>query len=163
MHVGTLRDETIMTVVDLEPSHATTDLSAVTGKLSFPAQPSSPAKAREFADLCLDMWELAALADPVDTIVSELVTNACMHTKTPWVLVTLYIDPRENVLCIEVLDYDRTRKSDPSTWLSEPDPLAEGGRGLWLVAHMAAASWTEFAPDAGYRRHAWVSLTHRPR
>lgn len=84
-------------------------------------------------------------------MVSELVTNAVVHARSEVTLV-LHIKARGTVR-IEVSDNDtRPPRIDP------PDDASLGGRGLHLIAAMAAEhGW--FLTDRG--KTVWAELTVR--
>ncbi|MQS11221.1 ATP-binding protein [Streptomyces kaniharaensis] len=69
-----------------------------------------------------------------ELVLSELVTNAVLHAKTPsGRLIYIQFELHPDALRVEVHDADATRPTArPST---EHD---EAGRGLWLVSQLAA-------------------------
>ncbi|OEJ21129.1 hypothetical protein BGK67_34920 (plasmid) [Streptomyces subrutilus] len=91
-----------------------------------------PGQMRRIATAYLRLWKLSELADAARVLVSELVTNAFQHGAGEVVDVRLYFTAAH--LCIEV--------DDGSPWVPRryPDePLAQGGRGLFLVDGLADA------------------------
>lgn len=127
---------------------------------TLPRRPSSPGRARQQVRGVLAAWGLAATdtADGVELIVSELVTNAVVHTSTSSVRLRLSLTA-DGVL-VTVFDEGPGPPGAPG----KPDLEAacgEGGRGLFLI-DQTATSW-------GVRRLAagtvvWARLdgpTHR--
>jgi anti-sigma regulatory factor (Ser/Thr protein kinase) len=92
-----------------------------------------PGAARHARDVvsetCL-RWELPHLLGPVTLVVSELVTNAVVHARSP---VTLRIRLRPRHLYLAVFDDDQ---AEP-VLRAHPATDASGGRGLHLVEHVA--------------------------
>ncbi|GLW05921.1 hypothetical protein Misp01_10510 [Microtetraspora sp. NBRC 13810] len=86
-------------------------------------------QARAFARAALTRWRLDAVAPTVELLVSELVTNAIRHARRP---IGLRLARDGGLLC-EVSDGDATMPE-----LRQPDPTAENGRGLHLVAAFSA-------------------------
>jgi anti-sigma regulatory factor (Ser/Thr protein kinase) len=118
----------------------------------LPYQAAAVPQARRVLRECLS---LARLPDDTrgvsELLVSELVTNAVKYGKPPvWLLVEL----RPGLVHASV--------SDTSTELPtrrDPDPDAEGGRGL-LVLDALAGSWGAVAVEGG--KYLWFDLPVRP-
>ena len=92
----------------------------------------SPAEARTFVAVALS-GRCPAAVDTATLLVSELVTNAMMHTDTMPITVEVTIDH----------DLAHLAVSDDSPFVPSPrplDPLKAGGFGLNLV-EMVAARW----------------------
>jgi hypothetical protein len=104
---------------------------ALTGDLRLAGQ------ARRFTRAKLESWGLAALVEPAELLVSELVANALMHTARPRQL-RLFCD---RTLTVEVADSDVR----PPIARQMTD-YGEGGRGIRLVEELA---------------HRWGSRTTR--
>lgn len=86
----------------------------------------------------LGEWELAALADSAEIVVSELFTNAVRHVKAPRDrLVETRYERLAGGVRIEVHD------ADASSWkaVPEPSPEEESGRGLALVDSITGGCW----------------------
>lgn len=111
-------------------------------------EPVSVRRARDFTLSTLRRWGLAALADDIVVVVSELLTNALRHTGQAgksetasrvggWPIRLGLLCPRSGVLCAV---------ADPSPRvpvMREPDYLAETGRGLHVVASLSDGwGWT---------------------
>jgi anti-sigma regulatory factor (Ser/Thr protein kinase) len=114
---------------------------------------TSPGRARRLARECLAGWGIGGdPADAVELIVSELITNAVMHTRTAHVWLCLALSG--TTIGIEVgdggLDGQRTLEAGVAENLE-----GESGRGLFLVAH-AAASWGSRKGRAG--RVVWAHV-----
>ncbi|MQA97433.1 MAG: ATP-binding protein [Streptosporangiales bacterium] len=109
--------------------------------LALPVKPASVYEARAFTAVRLADWDMPELADALGLVVSELVTNAVRHGlpltlgendegfgAQPELSVRLGLLRRgPQVLCAvwDGSDYGPIRRRN--------DPLAAGGRGLWLV------------------------------
>ncbi|MEO6205564.1 MAG: ATP-binding protein, partial [Mycobacteriales bacterium] len=130
---------------------------------SLPPEPRSSSAARTFVRDCLADWELLALLDDAQLAVTELVTNAVLHARTP-LLVSISSDNNHLELavfdCNPVLPRPRPARQDLVSDLDEllatdaelgiaaddRDPRLDigpagsiaGGRGLLLVAAVAA-------------------------
>ncbi|MFD9424120.1 MULTISPECIES: SpoIIE family protein phosphatase [unclassified Streptomyces] len=101
-----------------------------------PSEPAAVAGTRARAARQLETWGLAELAMTTELIVSELVTNAIRYTSGPVRLRLL----RQSVLICEVSDAGST-----SPRLRHARTTDEGGRGLFLVAQLAARWGTRYA------------------
>lgn len=110
---------------------------------SFDADPASVALARRFARSELERWGAPELQDEVALAVSELVTNAVVHTGTvAWV--DLRLDARS--LRVEVEDEHPARVLPIA--LSVPDENSESGRGLLLTSAMASSWGVEYTTSS---------------
>jgi len=69
----------------------------------FPDEPIAAAQARTFVADALHRWALDALVPDVQLAVTELVTNAILHARTP-IVVTLCV--ADGVAEVAVTDYD---------------------------------------------------------
>ncbi|QVQ54437.1 ATP-binding protein [Spiractinospora alimapuensis] len=85
--------------------------------------------------------------DEATLVVSELGTNALLHTRSGEVggtfTVTVEIQPTRAL--VSVTDQGNDTQSTPR-WGQHPDPLDEHGHGLQLVAAMAE-TWTTILAD----------------
>ncbi|MET0524325.1 MAG: SpoIIE family protein phosphatase [Nocardioides sp.] len=115
---------------------------------SFVADPSSVALARRFARLQLEEWGAPELRDSATLAVSELVTNAVVHTGTTAV-VDLRLDA--NSLRVEVEDQHPGRSLP--TGLRTPDDDDEGGRGLIITSSIASSWGVEYTPST---KRVWL-------
>lgn len=134
------------------------DLSPGTEALRYcfalPAQPESVAGARRLTRARLDEWRLGGDAhDAAVLIVSELVTNAVVHTASARVVCELHcLDTR---LRIAVQDQGH-QPGGPRLGAGADD---EHGRGLLLVDAMCSA-WGSRDAGNGSGRIVWAELPH---
>ncbi|WP_206305563.1 ATP-binding protein [Actinacidiphila soli] len=125
--------------MDLATSHPSPQLlsEAAQGKvhwLKLPAGLASIGAARSATDACLRTWGLAeeSCEDAV-LVLSELATNAIRHTPSEQFLCCVGLTA-DNLIHLEVHDHDTAVRSLIPCSPSLDD---EGGRGLFLVQHMA--------------------------
>lgn len=87
----------------------------------------------------LTLWELHHLAPVAELLLTELVTNAVRHARTPFSVMMRW-NGRD--LRCEVTD------ANPLPPRPQPaaDPLGAGGRGLLLIEQLATAWGTELVP-----------------
>lgn len=117
----------------------------------LPSAAASAGAARAFTSETTRDWGLGAITDDATLIVSELVTNALVHTIGP---VLLSLDADDSRLRIEVRDDSRQHPH-----LSDALTTAEQGRGLMIVA-ATADKWGVVAADVG--KVVWANvLLHR--
>lgn len=95
---------------------------------TLPNEPGSAAAARRLVAAQLGEWHLEELAFSTQLIASELVTNAVRYSTGPAHLRLIH----DRTLICEVTD---TSNAAPHVRHAEDDD--EGGRGLYLIAHMA--------------------------
>lgn len=130
--------------------------------LALPAQPTAPARARRFVSATLGKWHVDGGDDAV-LVVSELVTNALLHARSP-MTVRLAEEP-DGALRLSVEDASpvapRTRafsiesgtgrglrllESIAEAWGVEP---VEGGKVVWCrIRPGASAAFGDFDIDA---------------
>jgi len=96
----------------------------------LPAHPASTRAARAFVAEHLRSWDLDEAVDDATLLVSELVTNAILHARSP---VDLVVRKVKGAVRVEVFD-DGTGLPQPL----DPDPEADDGRGLGLVQAVAS-------------------------
>ncbi|MFF3334533.1 SpoIIE family protein phosphatase [Streptomyces sp. NPDC002888] len=116
----------------------------------LPVDPATVAGARRMASEQLAAWGLAELEFPTELIVSELVTNAIRYGNAPIELRLI----RADVLICEVSDGSST-----APHLRRARVFDEGGRGLLLVAQVAAR-WGSRHTTAGKTIWAEQPLPH---
>jgi anti-sigma regulatory factor (Ser/Thr protein kinase) len=122
--------------------------------LELGALPSAVSCTRLHARLVIQEWGLAALADNVELLVSELMTNA-VHASWrvgPALSVRLWLlADRERVLIIvwDASPYAPVR--------AEVDAEAESSRGLMLVEAISAQWGTSATPSGG--KTVWALIT----
>ncbi|MFG2210164.1 SpoIIE family protein phosphatase [Streptomyces sp. NPDC048638] len=100
--------------------------------------PAAVAPVRAAVTRQLAQWNLDDIAFTTELILSELITNAIRYG-TPPVTVRLL---RDRVLTCEVSDTSST-----SPHLRYAETTDEGGRGLYLVAHLAQRWGTRYTPQ----------------
>jgi anti-sigma regulatory factor (Ser/Thr protein kinase) len=114
--------------------------------------PEAVRHARRFTSRTMRAWGVAAHADAVLLIVSELVTNALVHTEGP---VRLDLTLVGNRMRIAVADTSPRSPVKPTSIGWE----ATGGRGLLLVEAMSAA-WGTVPVSGG--KQVWSELVLEP-
>jgi anti-sigma regulatory factor (Ser/Thr protein kinase) len=96
--------------------------------------------ARHFASAHLAEWRLSALADDVDLVISELITNALLHggahhtAADPGAAVRLDLEYDGQALVCRIADGSPLPPSP-----EQPGCTAESGRGLLLVEALCSA------------------------
>jgi anti-sigma regulatory factor (Ser/Thr protein kinase) len=116
---------------------------------SLPRMAASASIARDIVRQAVETWGLAGLADSATLVVTELVANAVMHARGDSIRVTVTRVAQRRVWVAVV---DRA----PVSELPRPsDPLAEGGRGLFLV-QAVSAGWG--VDDLGWGKRVWAEL-----
>ena len=125
------------------------------------ARPEAVRPARQHARTVVSRWRLEALADTVELLVSELVTNAVLATASraeqrtdqqagaaaPQIRFWLASDRRQ--VLIRVGDPDRQLPVP-----QDPQPDGETGRGLLLVATLSD-QWG-YSPDGPQGKIVWA-------
>ncbi|MFV5992185.1 ATP-binding protein [Streptomyces sp. NPDC056231] len=134
------------------------DLSPGTEALRYcfalPAHPESVAGARLLTRNRLDKWQLDAEAhDAAILIVSELVTNAVVHTASARVVCELRRLERRLLIAVQ----DQGHQPDGPKLCRTADD--EHGRGLLLVDALSSAWGSRDAGD-GSGRIVWAELPH---
>lgn len=104
----------------------------------LPGEPKQVGRCRRLVRDTLAAWELSALTETVELLVSELVTNAIQHAGGE---IRLRLQRNETGLLCEVCDRTRTPPE-----LQELSATAERGRGILLV--------NELSRKWGHRRTA---------
>ncbi|GGS13940.1 hypothetical protein GCM10010252_61740 [Streptomyces aureoverticillatus] len=127
---GSTADDTALLLVrtrELETSQVT--------EWELPAEPVAAGRARDLATRQLRHWGLEELSFATELVVSELVTNAVRYTEGP-IQVRLI---RDRTLLCEVADTGHT-----SPHLRHSGEDDEGGRGLFIVAHLVQRWGTRY-------------------
>ncbi|MGH3157299.1 MAG: ATP-binding protein [Streptosporangiaceae bacterium] len=130
--------------------------------LALRALPASVRRARRHATATLREWQLETLADPVEVLTSEIVTNA-VHASADAVL-----QPRKAGQAAQIgfwLTSDR-RSVLIQVWDADPRPPirqdngldAETGRGLMLVETLST-QWGCCAPGCPAGKIVWAVCT----
>jgi hypothetical protein len=143
----------------------------------FPDQPVAAARARDFVGNTLGTWELAELMPDAKLAVTELVTNAILHARTP-IVVTVAVaagmaeiavtdyDPRaprvlphraDLLADLDALGATATDDDDPRSNALHygPSGSVAAGRGL-IILDAIAASWGVTAHADG--KDVWARL-----
>jgi anti-sigma regulatory factor (Ser/Thr protein kinase) len=129
---------------------ATTGLPAYTR--TFPSEPESARRARLLVVVAFGTWGFDSLAETGKLVVSELVANSVEHTACRSVRVTISRLAEERVR-IAVIDKDANVPMARAA--SEQD---EDGRGLLIVAALAAAAGTD---TFRWGKRVWADLFTR--
>ena len=127
------------------------------GRWTLNCEPSSVRHARNaIRDFLAEAHITKVDSDAAALIVSELVSNAIVHTSDAGDTIELRIDERLGTVHIEVQDHD---PRPPATRVDAVD--AEGGRGLVIVESIASRwGWDEIA---GNGKQVWCDLSSRRR
>ncbi len=146
---GPARDDAALLIVRLVgPAQARLD-QPVASRIFGPVPASTPAARRFVHDLLL-AWELPGLVDSSELLVSELVTNAIVHTAG------------EVRLSLRRMNGDRIRidVEDDSEQIPQPRVAAEddtAGRGLAIV-DLVADRWGVEPGSLGIGKTVWLEL-----
>ncbi|MET9875800.1 ATP-binding protein [Actinacidiphila glaucinigra] len=124
-----------------------------TFRLRLPAQASSVGVARRQVRSALSRWGLVGLGDDAGLVVSELFTNAVVHSGSDHVACLLWT--ARDKLHIEVVDEGRGPAGPLPRTAADSE---ESGRGLALVAHLAEG-WGVRPPALGTGRAVWAILS----
>lgn len=126
------------------------------GELTLDRDVGAPALAREFARGALRGAQLShlddELIDEAVLLVSELVTNAVVHTDSEWVRIELSVEGTTGIRCVVV-------DADASTTPTRRH-AAVGGLGLVIVDALATRSGCDPAPNG---KAVWFELDVRRR
>lgn len=150
-HTADHSDDVAVLVVRLSPIGA----AGVPGSCmtdTLPPEPSSVGKARQFVERAVGEWAVGVDLDDAKLLVSELVTNALIHTGT---LVHLQVELRDDVLRVSVDDEGAPGSEVPTGGELPGVRLSVGGRGLAIVAVLAHRWGVE--PQASGKR-VWFEL-----
>lgn len=118
----------------------------------FTPEAISASKARDFVCLHLTDHHLLYLVEDIRVVVSELVTNAVVHARTP-----LTVTIQELPLCVMLTVQDNS-VSPPVTIVAKVGDT--GGRGLDVIEQLSN-DWG-FSSGADDDKSVWASFATRP-
>ena len=124
------------------------------GVVALPLRPEPAAvpEARELVQGVLRRWSCAEpVVDDALAVVSELVTNAMLHTDGP---IRLELRATGRSIRVEIID-----ASTAPPWRRWAGATEEHGRGLGIVATLAAAWGYHTRPDG---KAVWAELRDPP-
>lgn len=132
---------------------AGTDVGDRSGSFELPARDTCVREARRRVHAQLSEWSLDGdMRDAAALVVSELVTNALLHTSSEVIVCALREE--HGRLRIEVTDQGDPGPV-PAPRIAEPDQ--EHGRGLLLVTRLADA-WGVATASSGRGHSVWAVL-----
>lgn len=108
----------------------------------LPNAPTSPRAARRFVTDTLRSWALTDLADTVELLTCELVTNVVLHVRGE---VSLALRRHDGGVRVEVVD--ASPMMPRARWATDNGDTESTGRGLVLVEALAADWGVEADPD----------------
>jgi anti-sigma regulatory factor (Ser/Thr protein kinase) len=123
---------------------------ALSRVVTLPPVPRAVAAARHWARQTLARWRLTSLAEPVEHLVSELVTNSIEHADDGASVVVLLMYAA-GTMRLEVRDHDPLNVP----LLKNPAPTDTRGRGLIIVQSLADR-WGIRITDTG--KTVWCEL-----
>lgn len=121
----------------------------------FAPEATSPARARDFVERYLNQQDLPYLVDASCLVVSELVTNAVVHARTP-----IRVSIEEMQSCVKLKVYDESVDIPMPSLADRVGTDNESGRGLGLVDACSEDWGAELAGDEG--KCIWVLFAVRP-
>ncbi|HET9382976.1 MAG TPA: ATP-binding protein [Streptomyces sp.] len=116
---------------------------------TMPREPGSAATARRLVRAACAAWHLDDLAEGGALVVSELVANAVQHARRESIRVVVERTAK-GTLRVAVADLSRSRPVPRA-----PESGEEGGRGLLLVATLAADWGTD---ERRWGKVVWADL-----
>jgi hypothetical protein len=128
--------------------------------LRFDATPGGVTSTRRFLRSTLTQWQLPDLVDDATTIAAELVANAVTHAlRSPAPALPLPAEPTAWIALLRIERAVVCAVADPSPVppaMSDPEPFAESGRGLRIVAELSE-TWGHSAPEPAGKT-VWARL-----
>ncbi|MGB9378217.1 MAG: ATP-binding protein [Mycobacteriales bacterium] len=124
--------------------------AALSYEVTLPLTDLAPTRARHLARDVLATWQLAAQADTVGVVVTELISNAMQHGQPNDSLV-LQMNFEDRCIRISVSDGSALR---PIAQQVEADQTS--GRGMHIVEQLTDRWGTDASPGGGKR--VWVEL-----
>jgi anti-sigma regulatory factor (Ser/Thr protein kinase) len=159
-----------MIIPEIDPLRASSGAQELIGMQEWPllshvelrALPASVRSARLHTKSILRRWCLEDLAETAELLVSEIITNA-VHAVTPIAaqqretgqapcaqLLRFWLTSDGRSVLIQVWDSDHHRPV-----LKDPEPDAEGGRGLLLIDTLST-QWGWYTPDEQGGKIVWA-------
>lgn len=117
-------------------------------QMPLAAAPDSPGLARRFVSDRIIAWGYSHLTQTVELLTSEVVTNAVVHARVPFVV---HLEDHGDGVLVAV--------DDPVAELPrpiEPRPTDIGGRGLAIVSALASEWGVD--PVPGYGKRVWFKV-----
>lgn len=121
----------------------------VTWEMALPSAAEAVPRARHGVIAALHGWGCEALVDATALVVSELVTNAVLHARTPLEVTLRQDGDGVRVAVRDLADGQPARRESAS--------LASTGRGLMLLEALARSWGVDRHPGGG--KTVWALLT----
>jgi serine/threonine-protein kinase RsbW len=122
--------------------------------LRLPSRCASAGAARRWVRTRLDQWGARlSVRDDVELLVSELFTNALLHTHAR--LITCHLVSAPALMCVEVSDQGRGLLSPRMREIRVDDG---SGPGLMLVHALSGGTWGIRRAEHGSGRAVWAAL-----
>jgi anti-sigma regulatory factor (Ser/Thr protein kinase) len=115
----------------------------------YEADTHSPGEARRAIRAFCAANEIENLSDDAELLGSEVMTNACRMASGP---VTMFLLADDGALVVIITDDSANRL--PATTVLSP-PMAESGRGLFVLDQLAGAWGTTSTPSG---KNVWFRL-----
>ncbi|MGQ7750978.1 ATP-binding protein [Streptomyces sp. NBC_01005] len=128
-------------------------------RLALPNTSSAAKLSRDFIASLLTVSRHRGLVDDARLCVTELVTNAHRHTRTPLIRVGVTVQRKQ--VTVSVADDDHWALPEPPAFREVREGVCEqeGGRGLLLVERLALAwGMTVLGGCLPYRKAVWFTL-----
>lgn len=125
-------------------------------EMQFSSGATSPARARNFVQDFLQARELHYIVDDVRLVVSELVTNAVIHARTP-----VRVRIEEMPFCVKLTVYDEAVDIPVPSFVNRVSTDDDGGRGLWIVDAFTDHWGNDLVGRQG--KCTWALFAVRPR
>ena len=128
-------------------------MGAVRVQAELAVTPPSAREARQLVTRTLREWDLEHLVDAAALLVSEVVTNAVLHARTP---LALELERRDG--CVRVIVSDGSPRQPQRR---RPGPEAGTGRGLGLLA-VLSTDWGSGPAEDPWQKDVWFELPTDP-
>ncbi|WP_405413320.1 ATP-binding protein [Streptomyces rubiginosohelvolus] len=117
------------------------------------ARPETLAIMRRIVSAHLDLWDLRELSDAATLCTHELLTNVMRHTGSPLCTITLRRRPDGVRVTVSDSDTAPPERRDPER--RDPERREESGRGVLLIAALAAQCGTVTRRDG---KDVWADI-----